>query len=277
MTVDAALGAAGAVGPFFAVRTGPPGPGGPRAEGYVPLAEAYGPPALPGPRREGEERAPAAVRSGPAAATPPAGPPAVLVRRIDAVRAGTGAGERRVAASLAFQGLAARLWSVALGPAALTGQVPGLPPDAVWWNPDRTAPDDLWLPEPAVPAGGAGDAARRLRGAVLHGHLLPLHRATCLAARVSGALLWGNAASALAGSLRVLHGWCLAEGRPEAAERARTAVTALLGEPPLRAAGHWRQGPERDFRRRSCCLYYRVPGGGLCGDCALRRPPRRPA
>ncbi|MFD7559857.1 (2Fe-2S)-binding protein, partial [Streptomyces sp. NPDC059835] len=24
------------------------------------------------------------------------------------------------------------------------------------------------------------------------------------------------------------------------------------------------------FVRRSCCLYYKVPGGGLCGDCVLR-------
>ena len=29
-------------------------------------------------------------------------------------------------------------------------------------------------------------------------------------------------------------------------------------------------GPDGEgFRRRSCCLYYRVPGGGLCGDCVL--------
>ena len=28
------------------------------------------------------------------------------------------------------------------------------------------------------------------------------------------------------------------------------------------------------FRRRSCCLYYRVPGGGVCGDCCFLRPPR---
>ncbi|WP_036475875.1 (2Fe-2S)-binding protein [Mycobacterium sp. URHD0025] len=26
------------------------------------------------------------------------------------------------------------------------------------------------------------------------------------------------------------------------------------------------------FRRRSCCLYYQVPGGSDCGDCALTRP-----
>jgi ferric iron reductase protein FhuF len=23
------------------------------------------------------------------------------------------------------------------------------------------------------------------------------------------------------------------------------------------------------FRRRSCCLFYRLPGGGTCGDCPL--------
>lgn len=27
------------------------------------------------------------------------------------------------------------------------------------------------------------------------------------------------------------------------------------------------------FRRRSCCLYYRVPGGGICGDCCFTRNP----
>jgi ferric iron reductase protein FhuF len=24
-----------------------------------------------------------------------------------------------------------------------------------------------------------------------------------------------------------------------------------------------------EFRRNSCCLYYRLPEGGLCGDCVL--------
>jgi FhuF-like iron-sulfur protein len=31
-------------------------------------------------------------------------------------------------------------------------------------------------------------------------------------------------------------------------------------------------GAGLSFRRRSCCLYYRVPGGGLCGDCTLGGP-----
>jgi ferric iron reductase protein FhuF len=28
--------------------------------------------------------------------------------------------------------------------------------------------------------------------------------------------------------------------------------------------------PPPDFLRNSCCLYYRLPDGGLCGDCVLR-------
>jgi ferric iron reductase protein FhuF len=45
-------------------------------------------------------------------------------------------------------------------------------------------------------------------------------------------------------------------------------VRELLARPPL--AGAWTVGAQ-GFVRRSCCLYYRVPpGGGLCGDCALR-------
>ncbi|WP_431046534.1 (2Fe-2S)-binding protein [Streptomyces sp. P1-3] len=246
---------AAAVGPFFGVRTdAAPGPGGPRAEGYVPLGEAY--------------------RTTDGTAAQP------LLDRIDAVAASLGTGERRVAASLVFQGLAARLWSIALGPAALSGHVPDLRPDTLWWNPARTAPHDLWLPGPARVLGEPGGLAGQL-GHAVYVNLLPLHRATRTACRISEALLWGNAAAALAGSLRVLCGWCHAQGRPEAARQAVVLARALLAAPPLENTGTWHLGPERDFRRRSCCLYYRVPGGGLCGDCALRsRPPgpgRRPA
>jgi ferric iron reductase protein FhuF len=34
-------------------------------------------------------------------------------------------------------------------------------------------------------------------------------------------------------------------------------------------------GPHLDFRRRSCCLFYRVPGRNVCSDCVFRRT-RRP-
>jgi len=29
-----------------------------------------------------------------------------------------------------------------------------------------------------------------------------------------------------------------------------------------------------DYRRTTCCLFYRTPTGGLCIDCALTRNPR---
>ena len=48
-------------------------------------------------------------------------------------------------------------------------------------------------------------------------------------------------------------------------------ATGMLARPPLRGVGEY--GPDRRFRRRSCCLLYRVPGAGLCGDCILAGRP----
>ncbi|NUP42376.1 MAG: (2Fe-2S)-binding protein [Streptomyces sp.] len=230
-------------GPFFALRTDP---GNPRDEGYALIGEAY--------------------RLTPEGAAAP-----LLRARVEAVAASLRTDEPRVAASLVFQGLAARVWSLALGQAALTGSVSRLRCDRLWWHPGRAAPDDLWWPgvpsvmgEPGGLAGQVGDAA--------YTNLLPLHSAVTRAYRVSGRLLWGNAASALAGSLRVLYDWCQAHGHPEAAERATDLARAQLAHPPLRDAGTLTSPPPA-FRRRTCCLYYRVPGGGLCGDCVLRRSP----
>ncbi|WFB11931.1 (2Fe-2S)-binding protein [Streptomyces sp. LX-29] len=208
------------------------------------------------------------VSTGPVSATPGVSP--ALLARLDAVGASLRVDERRVAASLAFQGLAARLWSIALGPAALTGLVPDLSPGALWWNPARTAPDDLWLPEPRPLTVDPVLAAASLRQTVLLANLTPLHHATRAACRVSGPLLWGNAASALAGTLRVWQDWCHRGRRPDAADRAAQLTRDLFADPPLRDTGGWTPGPRPSFRRNSCCLYYRVPGGGLCGDCALR-------
>ncbi|MGN6608865.1 MAG: (2Fe-2S)-binding protein [Jatrophihabitans sp.] len=62
--------------------------------------------------------------------------------------------------------------------------------------------------------------------------------------------------SALAGAATVL-------GDP----RADDAVRRLLGEGWLAGAGTWPEGGA--FRRRNCCLLYRVPAAGSCGDCVL--------
>ncbi len=175
--------------------------------------------------------------------------------------------ETRVGVSVAQQGLAARLWSVALGAAVLYGRVPDLDPRLLHWDADGSAPDDLWLSRVrALP----GDAAT-IRRLVHHGHLEPLSAALRERHPVAAGLLWGNAASALASTARLLDGWAAVHGRTDVRDRVRVLTAELLGHPDLRDTGDW---DGTAFRRRSCCLYYRVPGGGVCGDCCFTRAPR---
>ncbi|ARF76654.1 ferric iron reductase [Kitasatospora albolonga] len=219
------------VGGFFALRTAPV-PGG----AHRPLAELY------------------------------AGGTAPLTARVDRVAARLAAPERRVAASIAHLGLAARLWSIALGPAALFGRIPVLVPDALHWDPLHTSPDDLWLADPGELPGTAG----AIREQVQYGHLVPLAEAVRRDGNISPQLLRGNAGSALAGAVRELVAWSRGNGRPDVARRARALAAELFDHPDLRSTGS-PHGPE--FRRRSCCLYWRCPGGGLCGDCVFDRAP----
>lgn len=187
--------------------------------------------------------------------------------RVRKVAGALRAPEVRIAASVAQQGLAARLWSAALGCAVLYGRIPDLDARLVHWDPDAGAPDDLWLTEVRPLPGDAATLAT----VVLQGHLEPLVTALRARYRVAPGLLRGNAASALAGAARQLSGWARAHGRPEVAARTRTLTAELLAHPLLAGTGTL---TGTAFRRRSCCLYYRVPGGGVCGDCCFTRPPR---
>ncbi|WP_055491236.1 (2Fe-2S)-binding protein [Streptomyces sp. TP-A0356] len=238
MDLDPELAALGALGGFFVLHTGVP----PR-DALPTLARAYAPehPAAPcGPRAD---------------------PLTVRVRR---VARSLGAPEERVAASIAHQGLAARLWSVALGCAALYGCLPDLDPRLLHWDPDGGAPDDLWLSEVrALPVESLDTVVRA-------DHLAPLATALTSRYRVSAGLLRGNAGSALAGAVRMVDHWARTAGRPEVAERARALAAGLFAHPDLAGTLDPLTG-----RRRSCCLYYRLPGGGLCGDCCFDRPPLR--
>ncbi|WP_046502129.1 IucA/IucC family C-terminal-domain containing protein [Streptomyces odonnellii] len=229
------------VGGFFALRTGAPGPA------HVPLASVY----------EGDHRP--------------------LTARVDTVAARLRAPERRIAASIAQLGLAARLWSVALGSAVLTGAVPGLDPRELRWDPDLTSPDDLVLTADLATARTLPATAASVREVVQYGHLVPLSDALRREGRISPRLLWGNAGSALAGAVRELSRWGERNGRPEVAERAEALAAELFGHPDLRTTGTSFPGtsPVGSFRRRSCCLYYRCPTGALCGDCVFDRPPPR--
>lgn len=169
-----------------------------------------------------------------------------------------GVSQDRVAGSITQLGYAARLWSPAL--ACALGQ--GIVPDLQGLQIGAELPVRLRLPRPrGWHVNGSGVLAGLLYQTVVEEHLEPL--AAGLDVTIASGLLWGNAASAMAGALGVIVG-----ASPCLAKPARALADLLLTTRRLRGTGHF-TGPGLDFRRRSCCLYYRVPGGGMCGDCSL--------
>ncbi|WP_328564013.1 (2Fe-2S)-binding protein [Streptomyces coelicoflavus] len=249
MDLDPGLSALRPLGGFSVLRVARPAPSR-RTATLAPLAHAY-PPGYADPAADVHV---------------PVQRPDPLGLRVRKVAAALGTPETRVAASVAQQGLAARLWSVTLACAALYGQVPDLDPRLLHWDPDATAPDDLWLTEVRALPGDATTVA----DVVLTTHLAPLAEAVHARYGVAAGLLRGNAASALAGAGRELERWARREGRTDTAAHARSLTAGLLAHPLLAGTGTL---TGTSFRRRSCCLYYRVPGGGVCGDCCFPSPP----
>lgn len=174
-----------------------------------------------------------------------------------------GTDEPRVAASTLHLGTASRLWSVALASAALTGAVPDLDPEGLWWRRTPTGPLELWLPAPHMLTARTDTALHRT---VVEQNLTPLADTIRRAYGVSPHTLRGNAASALVGAARVL-----TDRAPDAPHPVLPLVRALLDRPPLAGAGTLHTGGPHTltFHRHNCCLYYRVPGAGTCGDCVL--------
>jgi hypothetical protein len=223
------------IGPFFAVATGPAPGGG----GWVPVE--------------------ALASSG------------SLPARIAAVRAALGTDDR-VAASTAFQGLAAQLVAPLFGAAVVGGALPGRDAPAVAaalrWRPGPEGPW-LWWAGADRALAPPGDL-----GGLLAGLLEPLVAAVRAHVAVSPRVLWSDAASAVASARRLV-----VEARPSVGSRATALAHQLLTTPPLAAVSVLRAPEPPDerwtFRRRSCCLYYRVPGGGICGDCVLADRARR--
>ncbi|MGW6842587.1 (2Fe-2S)-binding protein [Streptomyces sp. NPDC054958] len=173
-------------------------------------------------------------------------------------RIGTGPG--RVAASTAQLGIASRLWSLGLGCAALAGRIPDLAADRVWWRLPDAGSLQLWLPEPApgLPAEALGENVL--------GNLAALDEGLRERFGVSPKVLRGNTASGLVGALRVLI------DRVPGGAAVEPAGALLADGGALAGTGTFihEEGLGVAFVRRSCCLYYQVPGGGLCGDCVLR-------
>lgn len=194
--------------------------------------------------------------------------PEPLRDRIAHVRRTLGSDDR-VAASIAFQGLAARLVSPPFAAVVGHGVLPRLTARTLHWRPSASGPWPLWCADPAlVPVPDVDEAAEAVTAAVVEEQLTPMVAAVRARVPIAERVLWGNAASAVASGKRLV-----AAQRPALADRATAVAELLLATGPLAGTGELRPpvGPDRhwSFRRRSCCLYYRVPGGGLCEDCVL--------
>ena len=223
------------LGPYFTVEVHRPG--SPPRPPWQPLDALIGSPdALAG--RIGEVRERLAVAAGcPAAAV-----------------------EFRVAASIAQLGLCARLLSPALG-ACAAGRALPVDVGQARWVPALGGPFRLSLPEDAV----AGEAGAAGTVALLAGPITQIVRAV-EAMAVSPRVLWGNVASAVNGAATMI-----AAARPDLAGPAAEIAAATLANPAL--TGTYQGRPLRGFRRRNCCLIYRLSPErpAYCGDCVLGR------
>ena len=224
-----------ALGPYFAVDVHRPG--SPVRPPWQPLSELTGSPgALAGRIGEVRERLAAA-----------AGCPAAAV-------------EFRVAASIAQLGLCARLLSPALG-AAAAGRALSIEVAQARWVPALGGPFRLSLAEEAMAAGPDTAAT----AALLAGPVTQIVRSVEVMA-VSPRVLWGNVASAINGAATMI-----AAARPDLAGPAAEIAAAVLANPAL--TGTYQGRPLQGFRRRNCCLIYRLSPErpAYCGDCVLGR------
>ncbi|MGW3496618.1 (2Fe-2S)-binding protein [Streptomyces sp. NPDC001020] len=178
--------------------------------------------------------------------------------RARAVNERYAAAEPRVGVSIAHLGLAARLWSPVLACALIHGIVPAM--NTVEWAGDGSA---LRLAEPR---GRYTSRLPSLADAVHAEVYSALNRVEdSLTVKLAPGLLAGNSASAMVGSASQI-----LRLRPSLREPLTHLTRELLEKGRLRGTGRF-TGPDLTFRRRSCCLYYRAPGGTKCGDCCLAR------
>jgi ferric iron reductase protein FhuF len=169
----------------------------------------------------------------------------------------------RVVASILFQGYAARLWSPTLACVLFDGILPDLTSKALSWRYRDGEPIGLLLSPVAGWWMSTGKLDMAVTAQILHSvvithHLDPLAASIRSRVSISERLLWGNAASALAGAARAI------------GQVAAPLTAALLSIGKLAGTGSFNHGV---FTRHSCCLFYRIPGGGTCSDCILRTRP----
>jgi ferric iron reductase protein FhuF len=209
--------------------------------------------------------------------------PVVLQERVTSTRAlladrcgvAPDAIDQRASASIFFLGLVARLVSPASGMAAATGIVPVLAIEDVRWQAVDGGPIPMAV---TVGRSRSADDLDALAG-LLYDHVvsttvLPVARTVEHAYQLSPKVLLGNVSSALAGAATMV-----GTARPDLARRATQIAGIVVTKGALAGTGGYLQATpgsrERRFVRNSCCLFYRVPGGGTCADCVLGvRAPR---
>lgn len=168
----------------------------------------------------------------------------------------------RLAASSFQLGVAARLLSPAIGAALICGRVPELTAASVTWQ--ATGEHFARFGVETVRWADAGtpqQAATVIVSSVVGDVLDPLNEALRSTTALSPTVMSGNVVSAANGAVTVL-----AMSRPPEETRGRALVRALLDTDRLAGTGTFEHGR---FVRRSCCLFYLAPHGGLCGDCVL--------
>nr|WP_293316857.1 hypothetical protein [Mycobacterium sp.] len=159
----------------------------------------------------------------------------------------------RVAASVTHLGLVARLVAPMIGAIALGYPQLSWSLDDLWWQNTLGAPYPLSITSGSMcGALGTGAAIEAITTVMAERY------------RMSYQVLWGNIGSAANSAARVI---CTT--RPDLTTTAHAAADAFLADPRI-DGGALRAGPL--FRRRSCCLIYRVANdrGACCGDCILR-------
>jgi len=163
--------------------------------------------------------------------------------------------DERATASIQHLGTVARLVSPLLAVAAAYGQAPRLSTTTVRWRALAGGPLEFaMLPDGFMPIED-----------VLTVIVEPLGAAFASTWHLSPHIIRGNVASALAGAAKML-----GQARPQLRADGERIARALLAKPSLHDAGSW--PADGEFRRNNCCLFYRIPGAGTCGDCVLTAP-----
>jgi hypothetical protein len=181
----------------------------------------------------------------------------ILSQMIEDVAASLRTRHRWIAASIFYQGWAARLTSIHAASVALCGAVPDLSAGLVSFRPRQPGPAELnaWPLRSLTPAAGWQVMCAE--------HLDPLATAIRGQVRIGEYLLRGNVGSALAGALSIVSAQL---GLP---------LDSILGNnwahpADLAASGRWLRTPDGPrYARATCCGYERLDQAGRCGDCSL--------